>query len=770
MRNAFESTTVKDERNKFQTPVKTGFTEQRRRIFEEQEWTPKTNERLLSETHTVPSTVNERVSHIENRTGFEVTPQTSIDTRYRAKQVISSIDSEIGGPAARPIYQSTPKSVKQKVDDDAGHESEDELSDSNQPNNFRRHSSKTRYRDFTQTTSQPIESTHSVQHMVSKFNESNVENVLSHLPSSKGKGILIELSQTPSKSNLTSDSGVFNSSTWRQNVSTSIADDVTRSRDTGIHMDSTNTTDLNKHEIHSNQYQQPTRIVRRQLTNTSRQPQDYEYLRNYQSQIPITTQSRTIQPYVVDEIETIETETQVECNIQRTNQTNETTKTERIKSTSPTTTPHRSPLKATLQTNTTIQSPQETLHSRRVLLNERPQYYQPATEFQPIKHEYSNEDSTQTMRVTSLSPTHQFTIGKSSPNEVTAIVNIPQLAQQYERPKLHYQRVYASSYRPPIQQQQRIGRYESRNDYSTPIRSSSCHRNIYDEQRQSPHYQSYNPITRYHSNSLGNLFGPNLEFEIEIEKRPPQQPEQPTSIAIDQPSRAIITTSKDGRVSIQNVAAYPGHTVIINSDYHASDRSLNRSSGYFSSSDDQSSAYNNYSLSHLNQINDIVSRPSANFHDTIDQIDALYNNLDIQTNNQQQQQQHGKINRRKLLAQNPNEYSKRFTSTGFQQQPTNSDHDQTFTNLITSTPIRPSHSLSSSGILTDYGTPGSISPPSHYSSRQNIIVQQNRLNNQSQIVQRNRSSIKQMKQKSASNKRRNGNYQGYDEIFLSWIK
>ncbi|CAF4963703.1 unnamed protein product, partial [Rotaria socialis] len=74
-----------------------------------------------------------------------------------------------------------------------------------------------------------------------------------------------------------------------------------------------------------------------------------------------------------------------------------------------------------------------------------------------------------------------------------------------------------------------------------------------------------NPQIQYHSGSLGNLLGSNLDFEIEIEKRPPQQPEQPTVVSLDQSSRAIVTTSKDGRVSIQNFAARPGNTVTINS-------------------------------------------------------------------------------------------------------------------------------------------------------------------------------------------------------------
>ncbi|CAF4985852.1 unnamed protein product, partial [Rotaria sp. Silwood1] len=55
-------------------------------------------------------------------------------------------------------------------------------------------------------------------------------------------------------------------------------------------------------------------------------PSDYENIANYHSglssqrKVPITTQSRTImtKPLVVDEIETIETETRVECQVQRT--------------------------------------------------------------------------------------------------------------------------------------------------------------------------------------------------------------------------------------------------------------------------------------------------------------------------------------------------------------------------------------------------------------------------------------------------------------------
>lgn len=306
--------------------------------------------------------------------------------------------------------------------------------------------------------------------------------------------------------------------------------------------------------------------------------------------------------------------------------------------------------------------------------------------------------------------------------------------------------------------------------------------------------------THYRSRSLDNL-----DFEIEIEKRPPQYPEQPTVVSLDQNSRAIVTTSRDGRVSVQNIAVRPGNTIVINSDFHASDRSLNRSSGYFSSdelrsqghntnysSDEQSSGGNLNSFSpspqrsrprpndqayHFDQVNNLVHRytqptnSSVGFNETIDQIDALYNNLDVQNANRPHDYPKPTTttyNRRKQLELNPNEYNQRFTSTGFQHIPSeqqtpassNINHGNptwnstsSLTHLVTSSTVRPSQSLTSSGILADFGTTGSVSPNSTYGSAQNIVVQQNRLNGQSQLVQRNRASVKQVKQKNAARKR-----------------
>jgi hypothetical protein len=431
-----------------------------------------------------------------------------------------------------------------------------------------------------------------------------------------------------------------------------------------------------------------------------------------------------------------------------------------------------------------------------------------------------------------------------------------------------------------------LGPNENTNEYSSPLtahtRSSSYHSALHEQEQQQQQDQhaylpAYRRQTQQRTGSLGNIFGSNIEFEIEIEKRPPQQPSQPTVVSLDQATRATITTSKDGRVTIQNIAARPGNTVVINSDFHSSDRSLNRSSGYFSSdelrsqglntnysSDEQSSgaaavninqtsqSSNTPSSSHtrryrnndqtisklpshyrpkqqinndgFEKVNRLVNRysrqsnSSTGFNDTIDQIDALYNNLDVQTNddyindNSPTTYDFSKpppttTNRRKHLAQDTNEYSKRYSSTGFQHVPSQYEQDTITTNstlrhlasptvipsnndkrrnnthrafsdnenlnnidehnrrwgstslndLVMATPTRPSQSLSSSGILADYGTPGSISPNSGFGSTQNVILQQNRLNGQSQIVQRNRTSVKQVKQKSAAKKKTGNN-------------
>jgi len=225
------------------------------------------------------------------------------------------------------------------------------------------------------------------------------------------------------------------------------------------------------------QYPQQQRTVRRQLTKSP--PTNYEILSNYRSRIdtqgkiPITTQSRSIKPLVIDEFETIETETHVECNIQRTNEIKESTTNQRtISPTSPS-------KKILIKTRIT----DETTPSKRVLLNDKPQYYESIkteTRFQPIEHNRSEDNlpynsssrsyttGPKKLEVTSLSPTNQIKFDKHSPNEIVATIRIPELSnarirhgtsesniyektkQEEERPRLHYQRVNATSYRPPL--------------------------------------------------------------------------------------------------------------------------------------------------------------------------------------------------------------------------------------------------------------------------------------------------------------------------------
>ena len=139
-------------------------------------------------------------------------------------------------------------------------------------------------------------------------------------------------------------------------------------------------------DMHSNDpiYQQ--RHIRRQITRSP--PSDYENLANYQSgihaqrKVPITTQSRSIltKPLVVDEIETIETETRVECQVQRTHEIKESTTTERAHSPNA----PKKVITTTTTTTTTTHSPDasadETVRtvmpSRRVILNERSPLYE----------------------------------------------------------------------------------------------------------------------------------------------------------------------------------------------------------------------------------------------------------------------------------------------------------------------------------------------------------------------------------------------------------
>ena len=182
----------------------------------------------MSETHTGPSLITDRVTQIQSpeskstsriqigdrlgRTGFDqikssldssmnkttepsTIPQASIEITYHSKQVTSSVDSDVSGRSP-PIHQSTPKSTKKIEEDDAGHESEDELSDPTMSarqheqqhiHDTRRRTPKARVRDFSQSTPQAAESSYAESRVRSTFNEENMENMLAHVPTSKGQ-------------------------------------------------------------------------------------------------------------------------------------------------------------------------------------------------------------------------------------------------------------------------------------------------------------------------------------------------------------------------------------------------------------------------------------------------------------------------------------------------------------------------------------------------------------------------------------------------------
>ena len=432
----------------------------------------------------------------------------------------------------------------------------------------------------------------------------------------------------PNKSIIGSDSGIFeystatshqpptSSSSWRNNAS-SVIDDANRTptaRDSGVYIDSNTTissrygrrqpSDTDQTTIHGGddsvsrstfkydteiisgdqliQPQQQPRNIRRQITKSP--PSDYENIANYHSgitsqrKVPITTHSRSIltKPLVVDEIETIETETRVECQVQRTNEITESIKTERagspnapkktITTTTTTTTTTAAPLVRSPESSSD-EATRTTTSSRRVLLNERPQYYDPSksirapyestytpmhevrqqtqtyresglhqhrydspqsdtlsypippqptttsniireedlvrveeTGFKPIQRDRSQDSLLQSpssrttvrtlsagprpVEVTSLSPQNQVTFGRYTPNEIIAIVRVPELSrgsgaqqspttsppsvpirhgtsepelytrakqeEEQQRARLHYQRVHAASYRPPL--------------------------------------------------------------------------------------------------------------------------------------------------------------------------------------------------------------------------------------------------------------------------------------------------------------------------------
>ncbi|CAF4178420.1 unnamed protein product, partial [Rotaria magnacalcarata] len=122
----------------------------------------------MSETHAAPSLVTDRIANSDNLESKAIIriksnerlsqldddslAQTTVDIQIKHKQ---GINSDVKRPTQPTIYQTTSKSTNQKYTDDAGDESEDELSDPKQNYDVRRRISKGRLRDFSQSTTQP---------------------------------------------------------------------------------------------------------------------------------------------------------------------------------------------------------------------------------------------------------------------------------------------------------------------------------------------------------------------------------------------------------------------------------------------------------------------------------------------------------------------------------------------------------------------------------------------------------------------------------------
>jgi hypothetical protein len=144
----------------------------------------------------------------------------------------------------------------------------------------------------------------------------------------------------------------------------------------------------------------------------------------------------------------------------------------------------------------------------------------------------------------------------------------------------------------------------------------------------------------------------NVEFEIEVEKRPPNYNTIPTTtVSIDgQPSRAKVSTSKDGRVSIQNIVGIPGNEITIQSDVHNEDPKTRMSSGYFSGEEfhagrhgsraaqrkTQLENFYNFENGSTNQgdrnfnVNKFIHKKNKQNWDAIEELDSLYKSLGLE--------------------------------------------------------------------------------------------------------------------------------------------
>ena len=168
-------------------------------------------------------------------------------------------------------------------------------------------------------------------------------------------------------------------------------------------------------------------------------------------------------------------------------------------------------------------------------------------------------------------------------------------------------------------------------------------KNIENDTRSMPNLKKSKPGSQMYS---------NVEFEIEVEKRPPNCNTMPTTtVSIDgQPSRAKVSTAKDGRVSIQNIVGIPGNEITIQSDVHTEDPKTRMSSGYFSGEEfhagrhssraaqrkTQLENFYNFENSNVNQgdsnfnVNKFIHKKNKQNWDAIEELDNLYKSLGLE--------------------------------------------------------------------------------------------------------------------------------------------
>lgn len=138
--------------------------------------------------------------------------------------------------------------------------------------------------------------------------------------------------------------------------------------------------------------------------------------------------------------------------------------------------------------------------------------------------------------------------------------------------------------------------------------------------------------TRTHkeNNLRGKKAFSQVEFDIEVEKRPYLTKSTPSScVSIDgQPTRAKVSTTHDGRITIENVKCIPGNEILIQSNVDAG----RMSSGYFSGDEFHSGRRSHRSPHKSNyqefDVNKFFNKKSTQLNkDPIEELNKLYKNL-----------------------------------------------------------------------------------------------------------------------------------------------